>query len=245
MRRRGLRRQPDADHDADDDPAARRHRARVRSREPHHVRLAGSPRCDAARTADPLPQRPPDRGLPARAQGGSGPEGRRGAHKEAEQASDGTPPTPTTPTPDTRPSDDTFKLLEDRPKPDSTISLMRIDGSPSDVVRRMLSQIAALLPDSGVSTDDLGEYCTSTKASHHELPAGRHGHRPGRSRDPGHHDGRSRQHRDAHVGPIRPHAAGHDGLGRVRRRAAQGPAVSRVQLARRRQGHHRPQTSPD
>jgi hypothetical protein len=81
--------------------------------------------------------------------------------KEAEQASEGTPPTPTTPTPDTRPSDDTFKLLEDRPKPDSAISLMRIDGSPSDVVRRMLSQIAALLPDSGVSTDNLGDYCTS------------------------------------------------------------------------------------
>jgi len=81
--------------------------------------------------------------------------------KEAEQASEGTPPTPTTPTPDTRPSDDTFKLLEDRPRPDSSISLMRIDGSPSDVVRRMLSQIAALLPDSGVSTDNLGDYCSS------------------------------------------------------------------------------------
>jgi hypothetical protein len=81
--------------------------------------------------------------------------------KEAEQASEGTPPTPTTPTPDIRPSDDTFKLLEDRPKPDSAISLMRIDGSPSDVVRRMLSQIAALLPDSGVSTDNLGDYCSS------------------------------------------------------------------------------------
>jgi hypothetical protein len=81
--------------------------------------------------------------------------------REAEQASEGTPPTPTTPTPDTRPSDDTFKLLEDRPRPDSAISLMRIDGSPSDVVRRMLSQIAALLPDSGVSTDNLGDYCSS------------------------------------------------------------------------------------
>ena len=81
--------------------------------------------------------------------------------KEAEQASEGTPPTPTTPTPDTRPSDDTFKLLEDRPRPDSAISLMRIDGSPSDVVRRMLSQIAALLPDSGVSTDNLADYCSS------------------------------------------------------------------------------------
>jgi hypothetical protein len=83
--------------------------------------------------------------------------------KEAEEASEGTPPTPTTPTPDTRPSDDSFKLLEDPPKPDSTVSLMRIDGSPSDVVRRMLSQVAALLPDSGVSTDDIGNYCSSIR----------------------------------------------------------------------------------
>jgi hypothetical protein len=40
---------------------------------------------------------------------------------------------------------------------------MRIDGSPSDVVRRMLAQIAALLPDSGIVTDDLGTYCHSSK----------------------------------------------------------------------------------
>ncbi|WP_157412861.1 hypothetical protein [Aeromicrobium sp. Root236] len=83
--------------------------------------------------------------------------------KAAEEASEGTPTTPTTPTPDTRPSDDSFKLLDDPPKPDSTVSLMRIDGDPSDVVRRMLAQIAALLPDSGVSTDDLGNYCTSAQ----------------------------------------------------------------------------------
>ena len=83
--------------------------------------------------------------------------------KALEEASEGTPPTPTTPTPDTRPSDDSFKLLEDPPKPDSTISLMRIDGSPTEVVQRMLAQIAALLPDSGVVTDDLGQYCKSTQ----------------------------------------------------------------------------------
>lgn len=82
--------------------------------------------------------------------------------KAAEEASEGTPTTPTTPTPDTRPSDDSFKLLEDPPKPDTTVSLMRIDGSPTEVVRRMLSQIAALLPDSDVVTDDLGAYCSST-----------------------------------------------------------------------------------
>ncbi|WP_332661776.1 hypothetical protein, partial [Aeromicrobium sp.] len=81
----------------------------------------------------------------------------------AEEASEGTPPTPTTPTPDTRPSDDSFKLLEDPPKPDSTVSLMRIDGSPTDVVRRMLAQIAALLPDAGVVTNDLDQYCRTSE----------------------------------------------------------------------------------
>lgn len=83
--------------------------------------------------------------------------------KEAEEASEGTPTTPTTPTPDTRPSDDSFKLLEDPPNPDSTVSLMRVDGNPTDVVRRMLAQISALLPNSDVTTDDLSTYCRATQ----------------------------------------------------------------------------------
>lgn len=82
--------------------------------------------------------------------------------KAAEEAADGTPPAPPTPTPeDTRPSDDSFKLLENRPRPDSTVSLMRIDGEPTEVVRRMLAQIDALLPASAVVTDDLSTYCRS------------------------------------------------------------------------------------
>ena len=32
---------------------------------------------------------------------------------------------------------------------------MRIDGDPSDVVRRMMAQIAAAIPDAGVELDDL------------------------------------------------------------------------------------------
>ncbi|MEO6604450.1 MAG: hypothetical protein ABIN55_02430 [Aeromicrobium sp.] len=62
---------------------------------------------------------------------------------------------------DTPPSDDTFKAIEDPPKPDTTISLMRVDGKPSDVVRRMLAQISAALPEADVSTTDLSKYCTS------------------------------------------------------------------------------------
>lgn len=71
-----------------------------------------------------------------------------------------TPPTPT-PTPLDRPNEDTFKVLEDPPKPDTTVSLMRVNGKPSDVVFRMISQIAAVLPMSGINTDDLSQYCTS------------------------------------------------------------------------------------
>ncbi|MEJ7634506.1 hypothetical protein [Aeromicrobium sp.] len=83
--------------------------------------------------------------------------------KAAEEATDGTPPAPPAPTPeDTRPSDDSFKLLEDPPRPDSTVSLMRVDGKPTEVVRRMLAQIDALLPASSVVTNDLSRYCSSS-----------------------------------------------------------------------------------
>lgn len=79
----------------------------------------------------------------------------------AQAAEDGeTIPTPT-PTPVNRPNDDTFGLLDTIPKPDTTVSVMRVDGNPSDVVIRMISQIAAVLPNSDINTDDLSPYCTS------------------------------------------------------------------------------------
>ncbi|MDQ3156865.1 MAG: hypothetical protein M3Q98_09095 [Actinomycetota bacterium] len=65
------------------------------------------------------------------------------------------------PTPVNRPSDDTFKLLETRPKPDSTVSVMRIDGNPSNVAYRMISQLDALLPKAGINTKSLSKYCPS------------------------------------------------------------------------------------
>ncbi|MBC7630139.1 hypothetical protein [Aeromicrobium sp.] len=71
-----------------------------------------------------------------------------------------TVPTPTV-TVDTPPSNDTFKLLDDSPRPDSTISLMRVDGKPTVVVRRMLAQINAALPNSNIVLNDLSTYCTS------------------------------------------------------------------------------------
>ena len=57
--------------------------------------------------------------------------------RRTEAEANGTPLPPPTPTPTTEPSDDTFNLLENPPKPDTTISLMRIDGSPTEAVRRM------------------------------------------------------------------------------------------------------------
>jgi hypothetical protein len=93
-------------------------------------------------------------------------EAQREAEKADEIAKDeanGTPaPSPTpTPVPSGRPSDDTFKILDETPRPDTTVSLMRVDGDPSDVVRRMLAQIKAALPDEDVQLDDLSTYCRS------------------------------------------------------------------------------------
>ena len=75
--------------------------------------------------------------------------------KAAEDAAEDPSATPTpvpTPTPDTRPSDDSFTLLEDEPRPDTILSVMRIDAKPTPVVRRMLAQIKAALPGTDVST---------------------------------------------------------------------------------------------
>lgn len=82
--------------------------------------------------------------------------------KAAQAEREGTPLPSTLPPQDTPPSDDTFKPLDDPPKPDTTISLMRIDGKPTDVVRRMLAQVAAALPDNVISTTDLSKYCEAT-----------------------------------------------------------------------------------
>lgn len=84
------------------------------------------------------------------------------AQKAAEDEADGTPsPTPT-PTPTTRPSPDTFKLLDDAPRPDTSVSLIRIDGDPTDVLRHMMAQINAAIPTAGLDLDNLATYCQST-----------------------------------------------------------------------------------
>lgn len=82
--------------------------------------------------------------------------------RRTEAEAEGTPLPPPTPTPTTEPSDDTFNLLDNPPKPDTTISLMRIDGSPTQVVRRMVAQIDTVLPEAGIKSSDITTYCDET-----------------------------------------------------------------------------------
>lgn len=90
-------------------------------------------------------------------------DGEKNGDKDSDKDGEPTPsasPSPNDdPPPATRPGDDSFKLIDDPPKPDTTISLMRVDGDPSDVVYRMITQIATVLPQAGIDTSDLGTYC--------------------------------------------------------------------------------------
>ncbi len=79
--------------------------------------------------------------------------------RRTEAEAEGTPLPPPTPTPTTEPSDDTFNLLESPPKPDTTISLMRVDGSPTEAVRNMVAQIDTVMPDAGIIRSDISTYC--------------------------------------------------------------------------------------
>ncbi|MEO6471223.1 MAG: hypothetical protein ABIR57_05110 [Aeromicrobium sp.] len=83
------------------------------------------------------------------------------AAKAAQDLKDGKTPVSPAPSPVNRPYDDTFKLLADAaPKPDTTMSVMRVDGNPSDVVYRMVGQVAAVLPKAGIKARDLSKFCT-------------------------------------------------------------------------------------
>lgn len=85
------------------------------------------------------------------------------ARRYAEANADGLPQeVPPTPPSVNRPSKDSFDLLDDPPKPDTTVSLMRVDGDPSEVVHHLVSQIATLLPDADIDPDDLTSYCEVT-----------------------------------------------------------------------------------
>jgi hypothetical protein len=82
--------------------------------------------------------------------------------KRDEAEARGTPIPAPTPTPSSAPTADTFRLLSDPPKPDVTVSLMRITGSPTAVVRAMLAQIDVILPKAGIVRSDISKYCKAT-----------------------------------------------------------------------------------
>jgi hypothetical protein len=65
------------------------------------------------------------------------------------------------PTPSAAPTNDTYRLLNNPPKPDVTVSLMRVTGSPTAVVRAMLAQIDVILPKAGIVRSDISKYCAS------------------------------------------------------------------------------------
>lgn len=80
-----------------------------------------------------------------------------------ESVEDSPTPTPTPTAADLRPETDTFAILEERPRPDTVTSLMRIDDDPTPVVRNLLAQLSVLVPDAGIVLDDLSQYCESTE----------------------------------------------------------------------------------
>ena len=78
-----------------------------------------------------------------------------------DRKSRGEPCTVSEPTPSAAPTSDTYRLLSNPPKPDVTVSLMRITGSPTAVVRAMLAQIDVILPKAGIIRSDISQYCAS------------------------------------------------------------------------------------
>ncbi len=69
------------------------------------------------------------------------------------------PSTSPSPTATNKPEGDSFADLDSPPRPDSFVSVMRIDGDPTPTVRRMLAQLAVLVPDAKIVSDDLSAYC--------------------------------------------------------------------------------------
>lgn len=79
--------------------------------------------------------------------------------QELEQGTEPTSAPTTEPTISTRPEGDSFEDLDEPPRADTFVSLMRIDGEPTLVLRRLLAELAVLLPEADIVTDDLSAYC--------------------------------------------------------------------------------------
>ncbi|MEH3032740.1 MAG: hypothetical protein PGN07_01545 [Aeromicrobium erythreum] len=79
--------------------------------------------------------------------------------KLKEDEENGTPSPSPSPSPTTRPSEDTYSLLDEPPRADVVVSFMRIDGSPTEIVRRMAAQINAVIPTAKLRTNDISTFC--------------------------------------------------------------------------------------
>lgn len=96
-------------------------------------------------------------------------EAEQEAREKAEEAAESgetyspTPsPLPTaTPTMLTRPERDTFADLPTAPRPDVTVSTMRVDGSPTKVLQRLMAQVNAVIPQADLDPQDLSTVCSS------------------------------------------------------------------------------------
>lgn len=82
--------------------------------------------------------------------------------REQAEAEGQSPPTPT-PSPTATPGDDSFDLLDEPPTPDVSVSAMRVDGSPTKVLQRVIAQANAVLPDAKLPVDDIAPYCKATE----------------------------------------------------------------------------------
>lgn len=87
-----------------------------------------------------------------------------GAEDETPEPSVSPSPTPTaTRSPYAEPRRDTFYLLEERPRTDSTTTFLRIDeDDPTPVFVALLTQVREILPDSDVQPHAWQQYCDTT-----------------------------------------------------------------------------------
>ncbi len=83
------------------------------------------------------------------------------AAAEAAEHPEETTPTPTEP-PNPLPTDDTFSLLEEAPEPDTTTSLLRVDGDPGEAFSEVIGQVATLVPELQLDPEEWSRFCTVT-----------------------------------------------------------------------------------
>lgn len=84
-------------------------------------------------------------------------EAERSLNQAAEEAESESPAP--SPTPHNEPRRDTYYLLDERPRPDTVTSFLRVEANPTEVFVALLTQIRQILPDSEVDPSAWTEYC--------------------------------------------------------------------------------------